>query len=130
MSAATCEVVPTRPAQLGGVRNVGIRGVRAAAWTVIGAACAQIATAGFGLFALEQLPLGEASSLDPHRVLGYVSEIVGVILVILLIVGRPTWRAVGAGLGLFVAMLVQRVLQKFGRRPPCSVPSTRRMPWS
>ncbi|GAA4697350.1 hypothetical protein APR04_004453 [Promicromonospora umidemergens] len=97
MSAATSEVVSTRPARLSGVRNVGIRGVRAAAWTVIGAACAQIVTAGFSLFALERLPLGEASSLDPHRLLGYVSETIGVILVLLLIVGRPTRRAVGAG---------------------------------
>lgn len=118
MSAATAEVVPARIRPLTGVRKFGIQGVRISAWTVIGAACAQIVTAGFGLFALEKLPIGEASSLDPHRLLGYASEVVGVVLVVLLIVGRPIGRAVGTGLALFLAMLVQPVLQKHGAGIP------------
>ncbi|MFD9849296.1 hypothetical protein [Streptomyces parvus] len=118
MSPTTAEVVPVRIRPLTGVRKFGIRGVRASAWAVIGAACAQIVTAGFGLFALERLPVGEASSLDAHRMLGYASEVVGVVLVVLLIVGRPSGRAVGAGLGLFLAMLVQPVLQKHGTGIP------------
>jgi len=118
VSAATTEVVPARLKPLTGVRKFGIQGVRVSAWTVIGAACAQIVTVGFGLFALEKLPIGEASSLDAHRMLGYASEVVGVILVVLLIVGRPTGRAVGTGLGLFLAMLVQPVLQKHGAGIP------------
>ncbi|MFJ9884739.1 hypothetical protein ACIQRW_02615 [Streptomyces sp. NPDC091287] len=118
MRAATTEVVPVRIRPLSGVRKFGVQGVRASAWTVIGAACAQIVTAGFGLFALERLPIGEASSLDAHRLLGYASEVVGVVLVVLLIVGRPAGRAVGAGLALFLAMLVQPVLQKHGTGIP------------
>ncbi len=82
------------------------------------AACAQVVTAGLGLFALEKLPTGGASSLDPHRVLGYASEVVGVVLVLFVSVGRPAGRAVGSSLGLFLAVLVQPVVQKHGGSVP------------
>ena len=111
-------VEPVRVGPLSRVQAFGIRGVRVAGWVVIGAACAQIVTAGFGLFALDRLPIADASSLDPHRMLGYASEIVGVLLVVLLIVGRPARGAVVAGLGLFAAMLVQPVLQRYGEMVP------------
>ena len=68
----------------------------------------QILLAGMGVFDLNGASLEDASSLDPHRMLGFILGGVSVVLFILSLVARASSQTV-------VASLVLAVLASFGQ---------------
>ncbi|SDS24276.1 hypothetical protein [Paraoerskovia marina] len=100
------------------VRRISLRLVNVSAWLVFAMAWGQIATAGYGLFAIESMPMTEASSLDAHRTLGYATEFVGVGMMVFLLVAWPRWSVTWPAVTLFAVMLVQPVLQRLGDTAP------------
>ncbi|PFG41378.1 hypothetical protein ATJ88_0013 [Isoptericola jiangsuensis] len=110
----TTDVAATRPSLVSTMRRGALHGARITAWAIFAMAWGQIATAGYGLFAIDSLPMTDAGSLDAHRLLGYATEIVGLVLVALVVAAWPRWFLLWPTLTLLAVLMVQPVLQRLG----------------
>jgi hypothetical protein len=72
------------------------------AWLVVGGLLVQIYLAGAGLFG--------ATTFQPHRALGNALAVAILLLLIVVLIARPGWRAVGPALALVVLTIVQVML--------------------
>jgi len=77
----------------------------------------QFYLAGSGIFAAKG-PVGDASSLDPHRVLGNILAVLALLLLITMIIARPARRVMITVIVLFVLTAVEGLIAGTGDSAP------------
>jgi heme A synthase len=77
----------------------------------------QIYLAGSGIFAAKG-PVKDATSLDPHRLLGNILSVLALLLLIAVIVARPSRRVVITVIVLFVLTAVEGFVAMAGDGAP------------
>ena len=102
---------------LTGLRRAALTGYRwlLLAFLVLGVV--QIFLAGVGVFALDGRKLGAAgeTAFDPHRSLGFAMSGVTLLILVLVLVARPSTRAIVLSAVMFVlAFLAQSLLADLG----------------
>jgi hypothetical protein len=79
----------------------------------------QIFLAGVGVFDLKGQKLSDASSLDPHRALGFALGALSILLLIVALVARVDAKTIGIAFAVVVlATVMQSVLASAGENTP------------
>jgi hypothetical protein len=104
-------------APVSGARQVATTIVRYGAMLFGTAVIVQIYLAGSGIFAAKG-PVKDASSLDPHRLLGNILAVLALLLLIAVIVARPSRRVVITVIVLFVLTAVEGFVAMAGDGAP------------
>lgn len=93
------------------LRQNATAGYRWLTFVFFGGVVVQFFLAGLGVFGLDAgSTLDDQSSLDPHRVLGSVLMAIALVLLLLLLVARPTRHVFVPYLVLIVLTIVQQFL--------------------
>jgi hypothetical protein len=100
-----------------GTRQVAAMIVRYGAMLFGTAVIVQFYLAGSGIFAATG-PVKDASSLDPHRVLGNILAVLALVLLIATVVARPGRRALITVAVLFVLTAVEGLIASAGSGVP------------
>jgi hypothetical protein len=104
-------------APVSGARQVATTIVRYGAMLFGTVVIVQIYLAGSGIFAAKG-PVKDATSLDPHRTLGNILAVLALLLLIAVIVARPSRRVVITVIVLFVLTAVEGVVAMAGDGAP------------
>jgi hypothetical protein len=113
----TEENATTEAAPASGARQVATTIVRYGAMLFGTAVLVQIYLAGSGIFGAKG-PVKDASSLDPHRLLGNILSVLALLLLIAVIVARPSRRVVITVIVLFVLTAVEGFVAMAGDGAP------------
>jgi mercuric ion transport protein len=113
----TEENATTEAAPASGARQVAATIVRYGAMLFGTAVLVQIYLAGSGIFAAKG-PVKDATSLDPHRLLGNILSVLALLLLIAVIVARPSRRVVITVIVLFVLTAVEGFVAMAGDGAP------------
>lgn len=100
-----------------GARQVALTIVRYGSMLFGTAVLVQVYLAGSGIFAAKG-PVKDASSLDPHRTLGNILAGLALLLLIAVIVARPSRRVVITVVVLFVLTGVEGLIAGAGKSAP------------
>jgi hypothetical protein len=104
-------------APLSGARQVALTIVRYGSMLFGTLVLVQVYLAGSGIFAAKG-PVKNATSLDPHRTLGNILAVVALLLLIAVIVARPSRRVVITVIVLFVLTGVEGLIAGAGSSAP------------
>ena len=104
-------------APVSGARQVATTIVRYGAMLFGTAVIVQIYLAGSGIFAVKG-PVKDAASLDPHRTLGNILAVLALLLLIAVIVARPSRRVVITMIVLFVLTGIEGLIAMAGDSAP------------
>lgn len=83
----------------------------------VAAVVVQFYLAGAGIFRVTG-PVKDATSLDPHRLLGNILAVLALLLLVVTLIARPNRRMVGTSIALFVLTAVEGLLAGTGDSLP------------